>query len=68
MMKTAPLSLICAAWFGFALSAPAASGGEVLAIPDFTKGDAIPAKAKAVREAIEKIQAAQDRPDLKRLK
>ena len=46
MMKTAPLSLICAAWFGFALSAPAASGGEVLAIPDFTKGDAIPANAK----------------------
>ena len=45
-MKTALLSLICAAWFGFASSAPAASGGKALAIPDFTKGDAIPAKAK----------------------
>ncbi|HRZ36693.1 MAG TPA: DUF6288 domain-containing protein [Candidatus Paceibacterota bacterium] len=46
MMKTALLSLLGAAWFGFALFAPAAFGGKAVAIPDFTPGDAIPAKAK----------------------
>lgn len=46
MMKTTLFSLIGAAFFGFASSAPAAPDGKALTIPDFTKGDAIPAHAK----------------------
>lgn len=44
--KSAALALLCAGWFGFVIGAPAASGGKALTVPDFTKGDAIPAKAK----------------------
>ena len=44
--RFAALALLCAGWFGIAPSAPAASGGKALTIPDFTKGDAIPASAK----------------------
>ncbi|MBM3837356.1 MAG: acetylesterase, partial [Verrucomicrobia bacterium] len=42
------LALVCAACFGlgFASSALGASGGKTLTMPDFTKGDAIPADAK----------------------
>jgi len=45
-MKTVPLSFLCAAWIGLALSVRAAPGGKALEIPDFTRGDAIPSKAK----------------------
>ncbi|MCL4207400.1 MAG: HEAT repeat domain-containing protein [Pirellulaceae bacterium] len=43
MTKTTLLSLIVAACFGFGSPAPS---GEAPTIPDFTKGDAIPAKAR----------------------
>ncbi len=46
MKRTALLSLIGAACFGFVSSAAAAHGDNALAIPDFTKGDAIPASAR----------------------
>lgn len=46
MTKTTLLSLIGAACLGFASSASAAPGDSALAIPDFTKGDAIPAQAR----------------------
>jgi hypothetical protein len=45
-MKTAPLPILCVAWIGIAFAAAAASGGRPLKIPDFTRGDAIPAGAK----------------------
>lgn len=45
MMKTAQLLLLTAAWFGWVSLASAAPAGKV-AIPDFTKGDPLPAKAK----------------------
>ncbi len=47
-MMNKTLSLFCAACFGFGLasSAVAASSGTALTMPDFTKGDAIPANAK----------------------
>lgn len=44
--QSAVLALLCSGWFGFVADAPAASGAKALTIPDFTKGDAIPAKAK----------------------
>jgi hypothetical protein len=46
MIKTLSLSWIGAAWLGFALIASAAPNNKTLAIPDFTKGDVIPANAK----------------------
>ncbi len=46
MIKPLSLSLIGAAWFGFALLASAAPNNKPLTIPDFTKGDVIPANAK----------------------
>jgi hypothetical protein len=46
MTRTTLLSLIGAACFGFGSSASAAPGGKALTIPDFTRGDAIPAKAR----------------------
>ncbi|MBL9127669.1 MAG: hypothetical protein JNL97_08480, partial [Verrucomicrobiales bacterium] len=45
-MKTAPLSLLGVAWIAVAVCAPAAPGGKALEIPDFTRGDAVPANAK----------------------
>ncbi len=45
MIKTLQLSLT-AIWICFTSLAPAAPAGKVLAIPDFTKGDSIPATAK----------------------
>ncbi len=45
-MKTAPLPILCVAWIGIAFAAVGASGGKPLEIPDFTRGDAIPAGAK----------------------
>jgi len=44
MIKTLQLSLT-AIWVCFASLAPAAPAGKALAIPDFTKGDSIPAEA-----------------------
>lgn len=44
-MNNKLITLTCAALFGFASSSLAA-GGDKLTMPDFTKGDAIPAKAK----------------------
>lgn len=46
MTKSTRLSLIVAACCGFASSTSSALGGNALAIPDFTKGDTIPAKAR----------------------
>lgn len=42
------LALVCAACFGLGLASAAlgASGGKTLTMPDFTKGDVIPADAK----------------------
>lgn len=45
-MKTVFLTLISTAWFSFATCAIAAPQDKVLAIPDFTAGDTIPAEAK----------------------
>ncbi|HXG48851.1 MAG TPA: DUF6288 domain-containing protein [Methylomirabilota bacterium] len=44
--RSALLSLLCAACFGLASAALGASGGKTPTIPDFTKGDVIPADAK----------------------
>ena len=46
MMKPALSSLLAAAGIGIASFASAAPDGKALAIPDFTKGDPIPAQAK----------------------
>ncbi len=43
--RFAALALLCVGWL-VALSAPAASGGRTVTVPDFTRGDSIPAKAK----------------------
>ena len=45
-MKSTLFTFTCAVWFSFAASALAAGDGKPLTMPDFTKGDAIPAKAK----------------------
>lgn len=45
-MKNLLLFAACAAWLAFAPASLAAGSGKPLAIPDFTKGDAIPAQAK----------------------
>ena len=45
-MKTTLFTLTCTVLFSFAASALAAGDGKPLTMPDFTKGDAIPAKAK----------------------
>lgn len=44
--KSAALIVVCAGWFSFILSAQAASGGKALTVPDFTRGDTIPAKSE----------------------
>jgi hypothetical protein len=46
MMKTSVLTLALVAFFSAPLPVLAAGKAQPLTIPDFTKGDAIPAKAK----------------------
>jgi hypothetical protein len=46
MMKTSLLTLALVALFSAPLPVLAAGKGQALSVPDFTKGDAIPAKAK----------------------
>jgi hypothetical protein len=46
MMKTSLLTLALVALCSAPLPALAAGKGQALSVPDFTKGDAIPAKAK----------------------
>lgn len=45
-MKTAPFALLLAAGLVIAFPAPAAPAPRALEIPDFTRGDAVPANAK----------------------
>ncbi|MBM3847713.1 MAG: acetylesterase, partial [Verrucomicrobia bacterium] len=41
-----PFAILFVAFFGLAASAPGASNGKSMSIPDFTKGDTIPPKSK----------------------